>query len=139
MPSQLGEPLSSDLEHKLSLMFDVPFFVSEFPVSGETFFHKSNPERPELSLCADLIAPGGYGEIAGGGEAITNRKVLLGKLKEMKIDTADRRWYLSLRRFGFAPQSGFALGVERLLRWVCKLENIKEATAFPRTYSQIYP
>jgi asparaginyl-tRNA synthetase len=134
-----GEPLSSDLERKLSLMFDVPFFVSEFPVSGETFFHKSNPERPELSLCADLIAPGGYGEIAGGGEGITDRKVLLGKLREMKIEPVDRRWYLSLRRFGAAPQSGFALGVERLLQWVCTLENINEATAFPRRFRQIYP
>lgn len=134
-----GEPLSWALEHKLSTMFDVPFFVNEFPVSGETFFHKPQIEKPELSLCADLLAPEGYGEIASGGEVLSDRKVLIEKLREMKIEPSDRRWYLSLKRFGCGPQSGFALGVERLLQWVCKLQDISEATVFPRTYDRIYP
>jgi asparaginyl-tRNA synthetase len=134
-----GEPLSWEFERKLSLMHDMPFFVTEFPMSGETFLYKSHPEKPELSLCVDLLASEGFGEIAGGGETVTDRKVLLRKLREMKIEPADRRWYLGVRRFGSGPQSGFALGVERLLSWVCKLPNVAEATAFPRTYNQIYP
>jgi asparaginyl-tRNA synthetase len=134
-----GEPLGWEFEHKLSLMNDLPFFVTKFPVSGETLLYKANPEKTELSLCADLLAPEGYGEIAGGGESVTDRKALLRKLREMKIELADRRWYLGLRRFGSVPQSGFALGVERLLCWVCKLPNVGEAIAFPRTHNSIYP
>jgi asparaginyl-tRNA synthetase len=134
-----GEALSWEIEHELSVMFDRPFFVTDFPVSGETYFHKSNPAKPELSLCADLLVPEGYGEISSAGETITDKKELLRKLREIKIEPADRRWYLSLRRFGSAPKSGFALGVERLLQWVCKLENVEEAIAFARTYERIYP
>ncbi len=134
-----GEPLSRKVEQQLSLMFDTPFFISEFPVNGETFLHKSHPEKPELSLCADLIAPEGYGEIAGAAEATTDKKILLKKLKELKIEPADHQWYMSLKRFGPTPQSGFALGIERLLQWICKLDNIKEATAFPRAYENIFP
>jgi len=134
-----GEPFSQEIEHALSLMFDGPFFVTDFPVSGETYFHKSNPAKPELSLCADLLVPEGYGEISSAGETITDKKELLKKLKDAQIEPVDRRWYLSLKRFGYIPKSGFALGVERFLQWVCKLETVKETTAFPRTYERIYP
>jgi asparaginyl-tRNA synthetase len=136
---QWGEPLSWEIEHELSLMFDSPFFVTDFPVNGETYFHKSNPAKPELSLSADLLAPEGYGEISSAGETITDKKELLKKLKETQIEPTDSRWYLSLKRFGNAPKSGFALGVERFLQWICKLENVKEAAVFPRTYERIYP
>jgi asparaginyl-tRNA synthetase len=134
-----GEALSWKMERALSLMFDRPFFVTDFPVSGETYFHKSNPAKPELSLCADLLSPEGYGEISSAGETVTDKKELLRKIREIKIEPADRRWYLSLRRFDSAPKSGFSLGVERFLQWVCKLENVEEATAFARTYNRIYP
>jgi asparaginyl-tRNA synthetase len=134
-----GEPLNWENEHDLSLMFDRPFFVTDFPVSSETYFHKSNPAKPELSLCADLLAPEGYGEVSSAGETITDKKELLKKLKEAQIEPTDRRWYLSLKRFGYSPKSGFALGVERFLQWICKLENVKEAAYFPRTYERIYP
>ena len=129
-----GEPLNWEKECALSLMFDRPFFVTDYPISNETYFHKSNPDRPELSLCADLLAPEGYGEISSAGENITDKKELLKKLRDMQIEHADRRWYLSLKRFGYVPKSGFALGVERFLQWVCKLENVREATSFPITY-----
>lgn len=132
-----GEPINSEIENKLSMMFDIPFFVSEFPVSGETFFHKSHPKKPELSLSADLLAPEGYGEIASGGETITDKKELQRKLREMKIENADRRWYLNLKRFSSKPQSGFAIGIERTIQWLCRLKNVKEATMFPRTYDLI--
>jgi asparaginyl-tRNA synthetase len=129
-----GEPFSWDLERRLSLMFDRPFFVREFPVNGENFLFKSCLERSEISLCADLLAPGGYGEIAGGGEVIMDKRELLAKLSEMKIDSADRRWFLGLRRFGVGSQSGFAVGVERLVQWICGLPDVKDAVAFPRAY-----
>ena len=133
-----GEPLSREFERKLSLMFVKPFFVREFPVGGENFLFKSSSERPELSLCADLLAPGGLGEIAGCGEAIMSKKDLVGKLKEMQVETADRRWFLGLRRFGDCPESGFSVGVERLVQWLCGLQNVGDAVAFPRVYGRSY-
>ena len=134
-----GEPLGWKNECALSLMFDRPFFVTDFPISNETYFNKSNRDKPELSICADLLAPEGYGEISSAAETITDKKELLEKLEELQIEQADRRWYLSLKRFGSTPKSGFAIGAERLLQWICKLENISEATSFPRTYQQNYP
>ncbi len=119
-------------------MFDKPFFVRDFPVDGENFLYKFCPDRPELSLCADLLAPGGYGEIAGGGEATVKKADLLEKLKEMEVEPADRRWFLGLRRFGGCPQSGFAVGVERLVQWICGLPDVWDAVAFPRAYGRSY-
>ncbi len=133
-----GAPLSRENERRLSLMFDNPFFVRDFPVSGENFLYKFCPDRPELSLCADLLAPRGYGEIAGGGEATVKKSDLLKKLNEMQIESADRRWFLGLRRFGDCPQSGFAVGVERLVQWICGLPDVKDAVAFPRAYGRSY-
>ena len=134
-----GQELDWGLEKHLSLGFDQPFFVTEFPVSVETFFYKSHPKRSELVLAADMLAPEGYGEIAGGGQMITKKNVLLKKMAEEKIDTKDQRGYLDLRKFGVVPYSGFVVGVERLIRWICKLENISDASMFPRVFDNIYP
>jgi asparaginyl-tRNA synthetase len=134
-----GEALNWKMEQKLSMMFSKPFFIREFPISGETFFHKPNPQKPELSLCADLLAPEGYGELSTGGQMITNKKTLLKKLQEINIEPADRKWYLSLKRHRNVSQSGFALGVERLIQWVSKIGDIKKTTAFPRTQDKFYP
>lgn len=134
-----GEPLSWELEKKLSLRFSQPFFITDFPVSNERFFYKSNILRPELTLSADLLAPEGYGEIAGGGQMIVEKEVLLKKMAEEKIDSADQKWYMNLRRLGSGPQSGFMIGIERFIQWLCKLEHIQEASAFPRTPDEIYP
>lgn len=134
-----GHPLNREREKKISSRFSQPFFVTDFPVSNERFFYKSNTQRSELTLSADLLAPEGYGEIGGGGELITDKNVLLEKMAEEEIDSADQEWYLGLRRLGAGPQSGFMIGVERFIMWLCKLEHIKEATAFPRTPDSIYP
>ncbi|MCW4014766.1 MAG: asparagine--tRNA ligase [Candidatus Bathyarchaeota archaeon] len=134
-----GKPLSRELEKKISLQFDQPFFVTDFPVSAETFFYKSNTKRPELTLSAELLAPEGYGEIAGGGQMITEKEVLLKKMAEENIDTADQRWYLNLRRLGSVPQSGFMIGLERFIQWLCNLEHIKDTLVFPRLPDNIYP
>lgn len=134
-----GEELTWDLERKLSLQFDKPFFIKEFPTSFQTFFYKSSVQRRELTLSADLIAPEGYGEISGGGQMINEKKVLLKKMNEEKIDPADQRWYMDLRMFDSVSESGFMLGLERLIQWICKLKTIKEASAFPRSPDKFYP
>jgi asparaginyl-tRNA synthetase len=134
-----GEELNWELENHLSRRFDQPFFITDFPISNQTFFYKSNMQRSELTLSADLIAPEGYGEIAGGGQMINEKEVLLKKMTETDIDPEDQRWYIGLRQCSSVPQSGFMIGLERLIQWICKLGHIKEASAFPRLPDSIYP
>lgn len=136
---QWGEQITSETENKLSLQFKHPFFITHFPLNFETFFHKSHPKKPELTLTADLIAPEGYGEIASSGQMITNKKILQRKMAQAKIDPKDQEWYLAFMKQNSNPQSAFAIGLERLIQWICNLENISQATAFPRTYKNNYP
>jgi asparaginyl-tRNA synthetase len=134
-----GQKLSSELEKHLSLRFNSPFFITKFPVGVETFFHKPDPERPELTLSADLIAPEGYGELGSSAQKITEKKVLSKKMTEERIDPADKEWYMNFMQSAASPHSGFAIGLERLIQWICNLSHIKEATAFPRLNDNIYP
>jgi len=136
---QWGEELSWELENNLSLRFNQPFFITEYPIGIQTFFHRPHPQRPELTLSADLLAPEGYGEIASGGQMIDEKEVLLKKMAEEKIETEGQRWYVELRRYGSVPYSGFVMGLERLIQWICKLKHIKEASAFPRLFDSVYP
>ena len=134
-----GQQVDWDLESHLSKKYAIPVFITEFPVGIQTLFYKSNPEKAELTLSVDLLAPGGYGEISGGGQMIEEKKVLLQKMAEEKIDSNDQQWYLSLMEEGSFSRSGFVIGLERLIQWVCKLEHIREASAFPRLPNCIYP
>jgi len=134
-----GEEINWELENHLSLRFNQPFFITEFPISIQTFFYKPHPKRPELTLSVDLLAPEGYGEIGSGGQMIDEKEVLLKKMAEEKIEPGDQRWYMDLRQYGSVPHSGFVMGVERLIQWICKLEHIREASAFPRLFDSIYP
>jgi asparaginyl-tRNA synthetase len=134
-----GQQLYWEVENYLSLGFDRPFFITEFPVGVQTFFYKSHPKRMELTLSVDLLAPEGYGEIGGGGQMITEKEVLLKKMAAEKIETGDQQWYLGLMQYDPAPQSVFAMGLERLIQWICKLVHIKDASAFPRLSDGIYP
>jgi len=134
-----GEELSWDLEYALSLCFDKPFFVKEFPMNPNTFFYESHPQKPEITLTADLLAPGGYGEIASSGQMINKKANLRRKMKDEKIEPAAQRWYLSFKKTDTVSVSGFAMGIERLIQWICKLDHVKEATAFPRKYESNYP
>jgi asparaginyl-tRNA synthetase len=134
-----GQKISWELENHLSLRFNRPFFITKFPLSVETFFHKSDPKRPELTLSADLLAPDGYGELGSSAQRITEKKVLYKKMTEENIDPADKNWYMNFIQSGAFPHSGFAIGLERLIQWICKLAHIKEATAFPRLHDDIYP
>ena len=129
-----GQKLDWELENHLSLRFNQPFFILKFPIGIETFFHKSDPEKPELTFSADLLAPEGYGEVGSGAQMITEREVMSKKMAEENIDPADQLWYMSFMQFDSVPHSGFAIGLERLIQWICKLTQIEEATAFPRLY-----
>jgi len=134
-----GQMLDWELENHLSRRFSQPFFIMKFPIGIETFFHKSDPEKPELTLSVDLLAPEGYGEIGSGAQRITEKKVMLQKMAEENIDPADQRWYMNFMQCKALPHSGFVIGLERLIQWICKLVRIEEATAFPRLYDSIYP
>lgn len=134
-----GQKIDWEMENHLSRKFSHPFFVTEFPIGTETFFLKSDPEKPELTLSSDMLAPEGYGEICGGGQMIDEKRVLLQKMAEEKIEQGIKDWYLDLVQIDSVPRSGFVLGLERTIMWICKLENIKSAAAFPRTFNSIYP
>jgi len=136
---QWGEELNWELENNLSFRFNQPFFITEFPIGIQTFFYRPHPQRPELTLSADLLAPEGYGEIASGGQMIEEKEVLLKKMAEEKIEPEGQRWYMDLRRYGSVPHSGFVMGLERLIQWICKLKHIRDASAFPRLFDSIYP
>jgi asparaginyl-tRNA synthetase len=117
----------------------LPTFVTNFPKECKAFYMKQDQEDPRTAKCADLLAPEGYGEIIGGSERETDINVLLSRLEEQGVPIDTYQWYLDLRRFGSVPHSGFGLGVERVLRWMCKLEHIRDAVPFPRTVARAYP
>jgi asparaginyl-tRNA synthetase len=119
--------------------FDRPVIVHRFPSTIKAFYMEPDPERPELSLSADVLAPEGYGEIVGGGERISDPDLLLSRLKEHGLPEEAFRWYLDLRRYGRFPHAGFGMGIERLVTWICGIEHLRETIAFPRMLYRIYP
>lgn len=134
-----GENVTWKQEKHLSLKFDRPFFVTHYPMGIQRLFRKSHPKKPELTLSADLLAPEGYGEISGCGQRIDNLEELMKKMKMENMDPKEFQWIIDLKKYGSVPHSGFAIGVERLVTWICKLQHIGEAIAFPRFRSRIYP
>ncbi|MCD6403239.1 MAG: asparagine--tRNA ligase [Candidatus Aenigmarchaeota archaeon] len=134
-----GDDLTWVTEKRLTMKFKVPFFVTHYPKSAKAFYHKPDPKRPEVVLCADMLAPDGYGEIIGGGERISDVETLIKRIKEEGLKVEDYKWYIDLRRWGTVPHAGFGLGVERFIMWVLKLDHIRDAIAFPRTINRVYP
>ncbi len=134
-----GTDLAYEEEKVLTEHFELPFFVSHFPKSVKAFYHMPDPKDPKVTLSTDLLAPEGYGEITGGGQRIHDLQLLLSRIKEEGLKAADYKWYIDLRRYGTVPHSGFGLGIERTLTWICKLEHIRDSIAFPRLINRIYP
>lgn len=140
MPSfKWGTDLGYEEEKVLTPQFEIPFFVSHFPKSIKAFYHMPDPKNPKTTLSTDLLAPEGYGEITGGGQRIHDLKLLLSRIKEEGLKAEDYKWYVDLRRYGTVPHSGFGMGIERTLAWICKLEHIRDSIAFPRLINRIYP
>jgi len=134
-----GEDLGSPHERFISLRFEKPVFVHRYPVKVRAFYMQPDPDHPEVALCADLMAPEGYGEIIGGSERIHDLKLIEQRIEEFGLPKKAYEWYLDLRRYGSVPHSGFGLGIERTVTWICKLKHIRETIPFPRTINRVYP
>lgn len=134
-----GEDLGAPHEKFISLKFEKPVFVHRYPTKVRAFYMQPDPDDPKVVLCADLMAPEGYGEIIGGSERIHDLKLLEQRIEESGLPKEAYEWYLDLRRYGSVPHSGFGLGIERTLMWICKLKHIRETIPFPRTMKRIYP
>jgi asparaginyl-tRNA synthetase len=129
----------NDDETILMKHYDVPVFVTHYPAKVKAFYAKRDDKDPTRALSADLLAPEGYGEIIGGGEREADYDTLVTRIKEHNYDMKDYEWYLDLRKFGSVPHSGFGLGVERILAWICKLEHVRETIPFPRLLDRFRP
>lgn len=138
-PVPWGEGFGGDEETVISSRFDRPVFVHRYPATCKAFYMQPAPDRPEVVLSADLLAPEGYGEIIGGGQRIHDLALLRRRLAEEKLSEDVYAWYLDLRRYGSAPHSGFGLGIERTVAWICGLEHIRETIPFPRLINRLYP
>lgn len=138
-PIRWGEDFGSPHERIISLQFEKPVFVHRYPAKVRAFYMPPDPENPEVVLCADLMAPEGYGEIIGGSERIHDLKLLEQRIEEFGLPKKAYEWYLDLRRYGSVPHSGFGLGIERVVTWICKLKHIRETIPFPRTINRVYP
>ncbi len=134
-----GEDLGGDEETLVSKMFDRPVLVHRYPLSCKAFYMEADPQDPRLALCVDMLAPQGYGEIIGGSQRVADLDTLLARLDEHHLPQEPLEWYLDLRRYGSVPHSGFGLGVERLVAWLCGLTHVREAIAFPRLLDRLYP
>jgi asparaginyl-tRNA synthetase len=138
-PFEWGGDFGSPDETFLSSGFDRPVMVHRYPAAVKAFYMEPDPERPELALCVDVLAPEGYGEIIGGGERASSLDLLLQRIKEHELPVEAFDWYLDLRRFGSVPHAGFGMGIERAVAWICGLEHLREAIPFPRMLYRLKP
>jgi len=134
-----GDDFGSPHETVLAKHFEKPLFVHRFPTHCKAFYMESDPDRPELSLSVDCLAPEGYGEIIGGGQRTASLELLEKRIKEHNLPREAFEWYLDLRRYGSVPHSGFGLGIERTVAWICGIEHIRETIPFPRMLYRLYP
>lgn len=136
---EFGADLGAAEERAITEDKGAPVFVTNFPKQCKAFYMKEDPGDPRTYKCADLLAPFGFGEVIGGSERETDLAKLLQRMEEQGIPQEPYRWYLDLRRFGSVPHSGFGMGVERMVKWVCNLEHIRDAIPYPRTVARAYP
>jgi len=132
LPFEWGNDLGGTDETVVSEQFDRPVMVHRYPSEVKAFYMKRDPENPKVALAVDVLAPEGYGEIIGGSQREDDLDVLLARIKEHKLPQEAFEWYVDLRRFGSVPHSGFGLGVERTVGWICGLEHVRETIPFPR-------
>ena len=134
-----GGDLGSPDETYLSAQFDKPVMVHRYPAKVKAFYMEPDPQRPELALCVDVLAPEGYGEIIGGSQRMASHELLLQRIHEHGLPESAFKWYLDLRKFGTVPHGGFGMGIERAVAWICGLEHVRETIPFPRMLYRLYP
>jgi asparaginyl-tRNA synthetase len=139
MPFEWGGDFGGPDETAISDHFDRPVAVHRYPSAVKAFYMKPDPNRPEVALGVDVLAPEGYGEIIGGGQRLDDYDLLLQRIREHKLPQEAFEWYLDLRRFGSVPHSGFGMGIERVVSWVCGLEHVRETIPYPRMLYRLYP
>jgi len=136
---QWGGDFGNADETLLGEDYDRPVMVDRYPSAIKAFYMQPDPERPEVALGVDVLAPEGYGEIIGGGQRVHNLDLLLKRIEEQGQKRADWEWYIDLRKYGTVPHSGFGMGVERVVAWICGLEHVRETIAFPRMLYRTKP
>ena len=134
-----GDDFGGDEETVLASQYDRPLFITHYPAHAKAFYMQPDPQRPEVVLCADLIAPEGYGEICGGSQRIHDLALMEQRIKEHDLPREAFQWYLDLRKYGSVPHSGFGMGIERLVAWICGVPHLREAIPYPRMLDKIYP
>jgi asparaginyl-tRNA synthetase len=134
-----GGDLGSPDETYLSAQFEKPVMVHRYPAKVKAFYMEPDPQRPDLALCVDVLAPEGYGEIIGGSQRMASHELLLHRIHEHGLPEEAFKWYLDLRKFGSVPHGGFGMGIERAVAWICGLEHVRETIPFPRMLYRLYP
>jgi asparaginyl-tRNA synthetase len=134
-----GGDLGSPDETFLSSQFDRPVMVHRYPAEVKAFYMEPDPQNPKVALCVDVLAPEGYGEIIGGSQRIGSYDLLLRRIREHNLPEEAFKWYLDLRKFGGVPHSGFGMGIERAVAWICGLDHVRETIPFARTLHRLYP
>jgi asparaginyl-tRNA synthetase len=139
LPIEWGGDFGGPDETALSEQYDRPVMVHRYPAAIKAFYMKPDPQRADLALGVDVLAPEGYGEIIGGGERLADLDLLLARIKEHNLPQEAFEWYLDLRRYGTVPHGGFGMGIERVVAWICKLEHVRETIPYPRMLYRLYP
>ncbi|HEV8387997.1 MAG TPA: asparagine--tRNA ligase [Nitrososphaera sp.] len=136
---RIGDDLSIDSERELTRNSEKPIFVVGYPMAVKPFYVKEDPDRNGIGLAADMLAPQGFGEITSGSMREDDISAITGRIRKEGLDPSSYEWYLDLRKYGSVPHGGFGLGIERLMRWISNVEDIKDTVLFPRTMSRAYP
>jgi asparaginyl-tRNA synthetase len=136
---EYGGDFGSPDETYISLQFERPVMVHRYPAAVKAFYMEPDPERPDLALCVDVLAPEGYGEIIGGSQRMASYDLLLERIHQHGLPEQAFKWYLDLRKFGGVPHAGFGMGIERAVAWICGLEHVRETIPFARTLHRLYP
>jgi asparaginyl-tRNA synthetase len=136
---QWGDDFGAPHETAIAEAYEKPVFITHYPTSLKPFYMQPAPDREDVVLCADLIAPEGYGEIIGGSERIHDYDLMKQRLEEHGLPLEAYEWYLQLRQYGSVPHSGFGLGLERTVAWISGVEHVREAIPFPRLLNRLYP
>jgi len=134
-----GDDFGSPHETQLTQQFDKPVFVFGYPTQVKAFYMEPWPGRPEVCKSVDLLAPEGYGEIIGGSERMSDPDELIAAIHRHDLPLEQYKWYIDLRHFGSVPHSGFGLGLERTVAWICGIDHVRQTIPYPRSLNRMRP